>query len=297
MKIDKYTLLISDKAINREFTAYLSKKAVKRMPLAIGGMLIYLVLTIKGVYDCGLDSEMPFAKYTRVNFVSALINSVVLIYAHFFISRTKKNYLVGTLAAIFYVFMTCQISTAVYLHEMMRIERGLLYSREFNLLVFLFQLLAFQIFQSFFNVNYAAAQYLVIPSFFINVCIVHAWIIPHMPSGMLPIMLTIIFIYCVLMWVGTYDFYTQNIELFLSRHFMRQQTDSFRKVLNAQDTGISVIMADERDETLSLKYSNAKFDQIVGGEKMEDLLNQPLFEEVDCEGESPPLASLADIWR
>ena len=184
----------------------------------------------------------------------------------------------------------------------MRIKRGLQTPPEFNFLIFLFQLVAFQIYQSLFNVNYAATQYLVVPSFFINVVIVHAWMLPHMPAGMLPIMMTIIFIYCALMCIGTYDSRMRNIELFLSRHFMQKQGDSFRKVLDAQDTGISVIMADEKDETLSLVYSNAKFDQSIGNfdeteMKKMDVLNQPLFEQIDFEGESPPLVSLADIWR
>lgn len=115
MKIRKFTLTIEDEDVNREFTNYLSNMAIKRMPIAIIGMLGYLILAIKGVYDCGYDSEMPFSKYTRLNFFNALFNSIFLILAYKFSSRIKD--LIGIIAAIFIVFCNGQIVLAVHFHE------------------------------------------------------------------------------------------------------------------------------------------------------------------------------------
>ena len=66
--------------------------------------------------------------------------------------------------------------------------------------------------------------------------------------------------------------------------------DSFKKVLNAQDAGIVVIKANQKDETLSLPYSNTKIDQLFGIDlrnlddqelKQIDPLNLPILEQVD----------------
>jgi len=61
-------------------------------------------------------------------------------------------------------------------------------------------------------------------------------------------------------------------------------------VLNAQDAGIVVIKLNQKDETLSLPYSNTKIDQLFGIDltnlddhelRQIDALNLPIFEQVD----------------
>lgn len=183
--------------------------------MAIVGMLIFLALTIKGVYDLGIDHKCAEAQYVRFNFLCAVIDSTILIV----IQRvhTRLIHQLGTLAALYFVLIMVQMACSCYILDY---SKGITETNtpEIHLMLFLFQLLGFQIYQSFFNVNYVAAQFLVVPAFYLSVLIVHAWILPPLPGILMYMMMCTTFIYSCFMWVGTYESYMRHIELFLSRH-------------------------------------------------------------------------------
>jgi len=221
MLINCCTLKIGDESINKQFSTYLAKQALKKLPMAILAMLSFLALTIKGVYDHSIDSKVNEAtkahgNYLRFNFLSALLDSFILIII--WRVNTRLTHLLGTFAALFFVLFMGQISYTALLLEWSMNSLDTSLPMDVHCMVFLFQLLGFQIYQSFFNVNYVAAQYLVVPAFYLSILIVHAWILSPLPGIGIYVMMVVILIYCCFMWAGTYESYMRNIELFLSRH-------------------------------------------------------------------------------
>jgi hypothetical protein len=64
---------------------------------------MFLALSIKGVYDYGLDSKNSQSAYLRFNFLCALMDSSMLIII--WRVNTRIIQFLGTLAALFFVLL------------------------------------------------------------------------------------------------------------------------------------------------------------------------------------------------
>jgi len=119
----------------------MTKLAVEKVPMALVGMLLFLPLTIKGVYDCTFDPSIVGGQaYFRWNFLCALVDSLVLIIV--WRVNLRLTHRLGVLAGIFSVILMGQMAIAMYLHSKY-LQENIHVEENIHLNGFLFQLAAF----------------------------------------------------------------------------------------------------------------------------------------------------------